>query len=139
MPTCVIKLKPNEIIYDTERFEAAIDPQIHITRDIYDDQSSVVIGKKKSYLLHHGQNYELMGYCHSLSFAMDVCRSVMARKIESGKQYEIHIEKIDESSLKIKLWEYKEGWLYNGIDFHPIEKFKIVGVPKIEMKYVARN
>lgn len=139
MPTCVIKLNPNEIIYDTERFEAAIDPQIHITRDIYDDQSSVVIGKKKSYLLYHGQNYDLMGYCHSLSFAMDVCRSVMARKVEEGKKYEIHIEKVADGALKIKLWEYKEGWIYNGIDFHPLEKFKIVEVPKIEMKYVPKN
>lgn len=135
MPTCVIKLKPDEIIYDTERFQAALDPQIHITRDIYQDNSNVVIGKKKSYLLYHGNNYELFGYCHSLSFAMDVCRSMMANSIKTDKKYEIHLEKVSDGQLKVKLWEYKEGWIYNGIDFHPIEKFKIVEVPKVELKF----
>ena len=91
MPTCVIKLKPDEIIYDTERFQAALDPQIHITRDIYQDNSNVVIGKKKSYLLYHGNNYELFGYCHSLSFAMDVCRSMMANSIKTDKIFVLNI------------------------------------------------
>lgn len=133
MSTCVIKLSADEILYDTTKIDA-IEPQLHITRDIYDDKSNVLIGKKKSCLLYHGEKYELYGYCHSLSFAMDVCRSIMAQKIKKDKKYEIHIERVPDG-IKVKLWEFKEGWLYSGIDFHPVEKFKIVAVPKIEMKF----
>lgn len=141
MSTCRIKLNnPNDIKYDTNNFEDAIDFQMHITKDIWDDNSSVVIGKKKSYLLHQGLNYQLMGYLHSLSFSIDVIRSRIATKLEKGKKYEIHVKRVKENNvniIKIYLYKLSPGWVYNGLVL--VDKFKITEVPKIEMKFEAIN
>jgi len=141
MSTCKIKLNGlDDIKYDTKKFEDAIDFQMHITKDIWDDTSSVVIGKKKSYLLHQGVNYQLMGYLHSLSFSIDVIRSRMATKLVKGNKYEIHVKRVKENNvnqIKIYLYEVSPGWIYNGLVL--VDKFKITEVPKIEMKFEAAN
>lgn len=142
MSKCVIKLNsPDEIIY--ERNELKMDP--YITKDIYNDNSSVVIGNKKSYLLYQGSNYDLMGYCHSLSFALDVIRSRMSSLITSPEnKYQIHIKKVKQNinneyryEFKFYLYQQTEGWIYNGLTL--LNKFKITEIPKIEMKYNSSN
>jgi len=133
--TCVIKLSQHEIIYDGEKFEEAINPQIHITKDIFDDTSNVITGRKKNYNIFQGSGYKMVGYCYSLSFAMDVVRSMMAQQIKKGVKYEIHIKKISSEEIKIYLYEYIRGWIYNGLSL--VDKFKIMEVPKVEMKKSA--
>tara|TARA_R100001163_G_scaffold64213_2_gene57940 strand:+ start:14056 stop:14472 length:417 start_codon:yes stop_codon:yes gene_type:complete len=137
MPACKIKLDgPEEITYDTQNAVEAMDLQMHITKDIWQDNSSVVVGKKKSYLLHQGLNYKMIGYLHSLSYSLDVVRSSFAKNLKVGEKYEIHIKKIKEdnvNSIKIYLYKLAPGWIYNGLSL--VDKFKIIEVPKVEIKY----
>ena len=100
MSTCRIKLNgPNQIEYDIKKFEEVIDFQMHITNDIWNDHSSVVIGKKKSYLLHQGVDYQMLGYLHSLSFSIDVIRSRISTKLKDSEKYEIHIKRVKENNI----------------------------------------
>lgn len=142
MNLCKIKLNgPDSIIFDNgEKFEDAIDFQMHITRDIWNDGSNVVIGKKKSYLVYQGLDYQMLGYMHSLSFAIDVIRSRIATHLEEGKKYEIQIKRVNEgnaNAMKIYLYVQAPGWIYNGLSL--VTKFKIVEVPKVELRYAPRE
>src|SRR6185503_2680010 len=101
MSNCVIKLNsPDSILFNDKKCNNFINNdindnnQLHIGRDIYEKTSNVVIGGKKSYLLYQGQNYELLGYCHALSFAMDVIKSRISSKLLEKNKYEIHMKKV---------------------------------------------
>jgi hypothetical protein len=144
--SCIIKLNsPNNIIFDDKKCKKIINDDndlindsnnIHIGKDIYDKSSNVVIGSKKSYLLYHGSNYDLMGYCHALSFAIDVIKSRISSLIIEKNKYEVHIKKVKigtKYEYKFYLYQLNEGWIYNGYTL--LDKFKIVEIPKIELKY----
>lgn len=142
--TTVYKIKlngPNAIFFDDDvDADDGINFQSHITRDIFNDRSNVVIGKKKSYLIHQGLDYQMMGYMHSLSFAIDVIRSRIATHLEQGKKYEIHVKRMKENManvIKIYLYVASPGWIYNGQTL--VTKFKIIEVPKVELKYAMNE
>lgn len=123
---------PDQIIFDKDNE----DLQLHITRDIWNDNSKLIIGKKKSYLLYHGSDYKMLGYLHSMSYSLDVIRSQMAKHITKGNQYEIHVKKVVENkevAIKFYLYEKSQGWIYNGLTL--LDKFKIIEIPKIDIKY----
>lgn len=129
---------PSDIVFDDHvEAEDGINFQSYITRDIYNDNSNVVIGKKKSYLLYHGFDYKMLGYMHSLSYAIDVIRSRIATHLKDSKQkYEIHVKRMKENTvnvIKIYLYVAAPGWIYNGLTL--VNKFKIVEVPKVELHY----
>ncbi|MEX0596293.1 MAG: hypothetical protein WD512_07310 [Candidatus Paceibacterota bacterium] len=132
---------PSDIVFDDHiEAEDGINFQSHITKDIFSDNSNVVIGKKKSYLLYHGFDYKMLGYMHSLSYAIDVIRSRIATHISNEndkKKYEIHVKRVKENTvnvIKIYLYVAAPGWIYNGLSL--VNKFKIVEVPKVELHYV---
>lgn len=146
MSNCVIKLNsPNNIIFDDKKCDSFMNGEnenvidnnkLNIGRDIYDKTSNVVIGSKKSYLLYQGYNYDLMGYCHAMSFAMDVIKSRISSKLVEKNKYEVHMKKVKigtKYEYKIYLYQISEGWIYNGLTL--LDKFKIVEIPKIEIKY----
>jgi hypothetical protein len=142
--TAVYKIRlngPNAIFFDDDvDADDGINFQTHITRDIFNDRSNVVIGNKKSYLLHHGPDYQMMGYMHSLTFAIDVVRSRIATHLDAGKKYEIHVKRMKENNanvIKIYLYVASPGWIYNGLTL--VNKFKITEVPKVELKYVLNE
>jgi len=143
MSNCIIKLNsPDNIIFNDKTCNNFINNdindnnQFHIGRDIFEKTSNVVIGGKKSYLLYQGSNYELMGYCHALSFAMDVIKSRISGKLIEKHKYEVHMKKVKigtKYEYKIYLYQVSEGWIYNGLTL--LDKFKVVEIPKIELKY----
>jgi len=132
---------PNAIFFDDDvNADDSINFQSHITRDIFNDRSNVVIGQKKSYLLHHGFDYKMMGYMHLLTFALDVVRSRIATHLQEGKKYEIHVKRMKENQanvIKIYLYVASPGWIYNGLTL--VDKYKIIEVPKVELKYVLNE
>lgn len=129
----IIKISKKNVEYNSkENLNEHYDLAEHLTRDIFDEKSSIIIGNKKSYLLYRGKNYDEVGYCYSIGYSMDVIRTEFAQLMSKDKQYEIHIKKLSPTEYKIYLYEYSLGYVYNGLTL--IEKFKIREIPKIEKK-----
>lgn len=128
-----IKISKNKAEYaEKENLDEHYDLAEHLTRDIMREKSSTVIGKKKSYLLYRGKNYEEVGYCYSMGYSMDVIRTEFAKLINPDNKYEIHIKKPSPTEYKIYLYEYSTGYIYNGLTL--LDKFKVREIPKIERR-----
>lgn len=124
-----INVTPDKITHDPTQAEGG-SHGLHITKDIYLDFFNVIVGRKKNYLLY--QNGNLLGYCHSGSFGMDVVRSLMSNKIQKDMKYQIVVKKV-EKMHKIYLYSISEGYIYNSYPL--VEKYRLVEVPKVEIKY----
>lgn len=128
-----VKISKNKAEYsEKENLDDNYDLAEHLSRDILSEKSSIVIGNKKNYLLYRGKNYEEVGYCYSMGYSMDVIRTEFAKLMNPDKNYEIHIKKPSPTEYKIYLYEYSEGYIYNGLIF--LDKFKVREIPKIERR-----
>ncbi len=130
MSETIIDITPEEITCESDfnKYGAmTID-------EIYHNQFNVIIGRKKSYLLYH--NGDLRGYCHSFDFGIDVIKSLMSRKVLPNHNYKLIIKQVD-SMTKVYFYEVTEGYMYNSNSL--LDKFRLVKMPKIELKYQELN
>ena len=102
---------------------------LHIGKDIWHEFFSVIIGRKKSYLLY--QDNVLKGYCHSGSFGLEVVRSLIASQLKRDRPYRITVKQLDKM-VKVYLYEISEGRVWNSE--YTVSKFRLEEVPKIELK-----
>lgn len=123
-----ITITPEKIIYDPA--VPSMDKCLHIDKRIYHDSFDVITERKKSYLLY--VNGELLGYCQSGSFGMEVIRSLMANKIHKNQEYKVDVNEVDKM-FKIYFYQLNEGTIWNSYTL--VDKYRLVEVPRIQLKY----
>lgn len=123
-----INISFNKVEYEPSR-NSTLDSIINIDKDIFKNFHNVVIGDKKCYNLY--QNANLIGYCHSLNFTLDVIKSYISNKIDTTKKYKLIQKQADINTIKLYLYEVSPGYLYNGHTL--IDKYMIQTIPKVEL------